>query len=762
MGKIVKVHGVVGLVMLGLACSAPAQSPASQPPPSEPYVWRNVVIGGGGFVTGIIPHPRQKGLMYARTDVGGAYRWDDSARRWIPLTDWISAEDVNLTGIESMAVDPNNPRRVYLAAGTYSRGNAAILRSEDQGRTFKRTDVPFKMGGNEQGRFNGERLAVDPNQGDILFFGSRRDGLWKSADRGATWRKVESFPNIGSNQPPPAASATTTNAAGQRRGGGFGGNQPVGIIAVVFDPASGKPGSPTSQLYAAVSTTETNLYCSTNGGVTWGAVANQPVGLRPNHLVPSPDRTFYLSYGREPGPNQMSDGAVWKFSPKDGVWTDITPVKPKDSDQPFGYGCVAVDAQHPSTLMATTFAHWNPHDEIFRSTNGGATWTQLWQSNTTVWDYSSAPYTRTRTPHWMGTIVINPFDSDQVLFTTGFGIWCCTNVTKADSGQPTHWVFLDQGLEETVPLALISPPAGAHLISGVGDIDGFRHDNVDVSPAEGTFAGPRLSSTRDLAFAANKPELMVRIGNGGRDLSAHAIISEDGGKTWKALASDPPGGNGGQGRIALSADGRTIVWALQRGSAFVTTNRGMTWTNCEGLSSGASVVADPVSASRFYAFDAQAGKLMTSTNSPAAFAATAASLPVSEDAGRGGVLAATPGMKGDLWVGSRNIGLYHSTDGGASFTKLNNVGGADALGFGKAAPGKTFPALYLLGSIKQLHAYYRSDDAGQTWVRINDDQHRFGAPNRPLIIGDPRIYGRVYLTTGGRGIIYGDQDPVAK
>ena len=129
--------GVVVPVLLGLHGMMQAQTL-----PSEPYAWNNVVIGGGGFVTGIIPHPRQKGLMYARTDVGGAYRWDDSARRWIPLTDWTSAEDVNLTGIESMAVDPNNPRRVYLAAGTYSRGNAAILRSEDQGRTFKRTDVP--------------------------------------------------------------------------------------------------------------------------------------------------------------------------------------------------------------------------------------------------------------------------------------------------------------------------------------------------------------------------------------------------------------------------------------------------------------------------------------------------------------------------------------------------------------------------------------------------------------------------------------------
>jgi photosystem II stability/assembly factor-like uncharacterized protein len=756
MHKNLKFHGAAGLVMLGLACSAPAQSPASQPPPSEPYVWRNVVMGGGGFVTGIIPHPRQKGLMYARTDVGGAYRWDDQAQRWIPITDGIG--DVDYTGIESLAVDPSDTNRVYLAAGIYSGGKAAILRSADQGRTWLLTEVPFKMGGNESGRFNGERLAVDPNQGDILFFGSRRDGLWKSADRGATWQKVDGFPNIiTTNQTPPAAVSTATNSRPRFRG--FG-QQAVGIVSVVFDPASGKPGSPTPALYAAVAATGTNLFCSTDGGVTWLAVSNQPVGLRPNHLVRVPDGIFYLSYGREPGPNSMSDGAIWKFNPNGGVWTDITPVHPKDTDQPFGYGCVAVDAQHPSVIMATTFTHWHPHDDIFRSTNGGTSWTQLWETNNTVWDHSSAPYTRTRTPHWMGTIVINPFDSDQVLFTTGFGIWCCTNVTKADSDQPTHWVFLDQGLEETVPLALISPPAGAHLISGVGDIDGFRHDNVDVSPAEGTFAGPRLSSTRDLAFAANKPELMVRIGNGGRDLSAHAIISEDGGKTWEALASDPPGGSGGQGRIALSADGGTLVWTLQRGSAFVTTNRGMTWTNCEGLSSGASVVADPVSASRFYAFDAQAGKLMTSTNSPATFAATAASLPVSEGAGRGGVLAATPGMKGDLWVGSRNIGLYHSTDGGASFTKLNNVGGADALGFGKAAPGKTFPALYLLGSIKQLHAYYRSDDAGQTWVRINDDQHRFGAPDRPLIIGDPRIYGRVYLTTGGRGVIYGDPVPI--
>jgi photosystem II stability/assembly factor-like uncharacterized protein len=263
-----------------------------------------------------------------------------------------------------------------------------------------------------------------------------------------------------------------------------------------------------------------------------------------------------------------------------------------------------------------------------------------------------------------------------------------------------------------------------------------------------------------MAFAPDKPEVIVRIGNAGRDVSVHGIISEDGGNTWESLAGDPPGGSSGQGRIAVGADGRTILWAMLRGSAFVTADRGATWTECRGISSAVSVIADPVIASHFHAFDAPAGRLMVSTNSALTFEALAVSFPESRTGVRGVVLAAAPGMKGDLWVGSHDIGLYHSTNGGVSFVKLDGVERADALGFGKAAPGQTFPALYLVGDIRRLHGFYRSDDAGRSWVRINDDQHQFGSADRPMIVGDPRIYGRVYLTTGGRGVIYGE--PVAK
>ncbi|HUJ09234.1 MAG TPA: cellulase [Verrucomicrobiae bacterium] len=738
--------GSRAVLLIGLLLATPAALCTQTNHP--PYVWRNVVIRGGGFVTGVLFHPQEKNLVYARTDVGGAYRWDASTQQWIPLTDWV--EGIDFTGIESFAVDPSDSQRLYLAAGIYRRTRAAILRSDDRGRTWQVTEVPFKMGGNEPGRFNGERLAVDPHDGRILFFGSRHDGLWKSADRGATWSPLYKFPKIDTTElPPPELMA---NARRFR----FRWTPPeIGIVFVQFDPHSGVAGKPTPTIYAGVSTTQTNFFRSNDGGMNWQPVPQQPLGLRPNHAVLSSDGIMYLTYGKEAGPTAMTDGAVWKFNTHRNTWTNITPLKSPDDNQPFGYGAVTVDTKHPATVVVTTFGRWHPHDEIFRSTNGGASWTALLQNAT--WDYSSAPYTKSRVPHWMGSVQVDPFASNHILFTTGYGIWGCQNLTEADAGKPTAWTFCDDGLEETVPLALISPPEGAHLLSGLGDIDGFRHDNFDQSPPQGTFAGAHFGNTEDLAFAANMPSTIVRTGTSGNS-ETHAAISFDGGKNWTALGQDPPDSYGA-GTIAISSDAKTIVWTPRRSVPSFSVNCGTNWTACAGLSRGFRVLADAVNPLRFYAFDPAVGKLLTSTNGAVSFEETSASLPSQEEVGFGmarfHALSVTPGKEGDLWLAWRDNGLYHSTNGGTSFTRLENVKAADSLGFGKAAAGETFPALYLDGTIGSQQGLFRSDDAGKNWIRINDDQHQYGMISR--VTGDPRIFGRVYFATSGRGVIYGDE-----
>ncbi len=59
--------------------------------------------------------------------------------------------------------------------------------------------------------------------------------------------------------------------------------------------------------------------------------------------------------------------------------------------------------------------------------------------------------------------------------------------------------------------------------------------------------------------------------------------------------------------------------------------------------------------------------------------------------------------------------------------------------------------LYLAGRVGGVHGVFRSDGAGVSWVRINDDRHRYGWIGQ-AVIGDPRVYGRVYVATNGRGI----------
>ena len=236
---------IVGARLATFAAAVVLAGSARADPAGHAYNWRTVPFGGGGFVDGFIYHPRAKNLLYARTDVGGAYRYDFAARRWIPLLDGLSHNDGDLAGVLSMAVDPNAPNKLYLACGLYLGAwarNAAVLRSDDQGASWSKTELPFKLGGNSDGRGAGDRLQVDPNAGGILFLGSNQDGLWKSADGGKSFARAPGYP--------------ATN-----------------VTLVLFDPGSGPPGVPSPTLYVGSGDGKGGLLVSNDGGASFAPAA---------------------------------------------------------------------------------------------------------------------------------------------------------------------------------------------------------------------------------------------------------------------------------------------------------------------------------------------------------------------------------------------------------------------------------------------------------------------------------------------------------
>jgi hypothetical protein len=48
---------------------------------------------------------------------------------------------------------------------------------------------------------------------------------------------------------------------------------------------------------------------------------------------------------------------------------------------------------------------------------------------------------------------------------------------------------------------------------------------------------------------------------------------------------------------------------------------------------------------------------------------------------------------------------------------------------------------------------FRSDDAGASFKRINDDRHRFG--RLVAMAADPLEHGKLYVAPQGRGVLVG-------
>ena len=673
----------------------------------------NVALGGGGFVSGIISH-KTSGDIYCRTDVGGAYRWDAANSKWIPLLDWTSEDQTTYQGVEALALDPQNANNLYLLAGTayFNGGKTAILKSTDKGNTFTEVIVTsqFTAHGNGLGRANGERLAVDPNNSNILFCGTRSSGLWKSTNGGSTWTLAWN------------GVTSTTN-----------GN---GICFVVFDPSS-VSGGVTQTIYIGVSRTgDNNIYKSTDGGSTFTAI--QPDNsFMPHRAVLSSDKsTLYVTMADAEGPGSGSSGRVYKLATATGTWTNITP-----NGNNYPYGGVSVDPSNTNRIIVSTENAWSNNqfsatwgDFVFFSTDGGSTWTQKLSPTSTL-NTNGLGWITGRGIHWAGSIDFDPLNTARVRVISGNGVFTCDDINAST----TSWKFDVKGIEETVVLDAISIPGG-DFISAVGDQFGAVYSNIYAYPAQ--VHTPTVTSNNGIAYAANNINKVVRA-------TDKLYYSTDQGAIWTAAATTI---GGGYGKIALSADGNTTLYCASGGSTtYYSTDNGGSWTST-GVTNvqNAYPIADYVNTNKFYMYSPNSGQLLVSTNKGVSFTPSASN-PGQWGSGRA---RAVPDNEGHVWVALNGSGLKYTTNNGTSWTTVANVTYCGAVGMGKAATGATYPTVYIWGTVGGVRGMFRSTDQGASWTRINDDAHEWGGPgNGNFVMGDMNVFGRAYMSTVGRGLV---------
>ena len=234
-----------------------------------------------------------------------------------------------------------------------------------------------------------------------------------------------------------------------------------------------------------------------------------------------------------------------------------------------------------------------------------------------------------------------------------------------------------------------------------------------------------LGSTGCVAVADSDPNV-IYLGTGSDGVRSNVSTgrgvykSTDGGETWKFLGLY----NAGQiGAVRIHPTNPNIVWVSATGDifkansergVFKTTDGGVTWRKV-------LFVSDTIGA-----MDVELQ-------------------PANPDV----VYAWMSRLERKPWTiisGSREGGLYKSTDGGEHFTQITNGLPHELIGKANLAVTNANPnRIYALVEAKPGGGLYRSDDAGQTWTMIN---------SQPALIQRPFYYTTLGADPSNADVVY--------
>jgi photosystem II stability/assembly factor-like uncharacterized protein len=741
------------LCLIAVATAVLAASTASSSAKLD-YLWRPVAIGGGGSITSY--STGGAGITrVAGTDVYGAYLWCPELDRWTQLITARSMPEADRVqagmnqGVYAIAVAPSDPNRLYMAI------KGRVYRSSDRGARWRRptgvNPFPVAFDPNSEFRFYGPFLAVSPRDPNLVLLGTPAGGVWRSRDGGSSWGRVNSIP----------ANSVLRHGAVQQSPGSL----------IWFE--KGRSRDRTGRIWVFVA--GAGMFVSDDRGDSFSQLPSPLSGPRPFLIKRgefAPDGIFYGVDGE--------GKKVWKYSA--GAWTEIE-VRPGLS--PHVWAAVAVNPRGGEILL------FDQGGAAFRSNDGGARWSPL--AHRVGVGQGDPPWLHVNDQSYFATgdVAFDPAIADRLWVSAGSGMYYADLEPEA---RTIRWTSEVRGIEELVANDAIAPPGGPALFAAW---DFGIHAKGDLSRFSTTY-GPRervLISAQQLDWSPSDPRFIVTNASDARMCCAEdgdavmAGYSLDGGRTWSKFATlpQPPGTAAGDpwrmsfGTIAVSSgDTANIVWepAFDR-SPFYTTDRGRHWKRVifpgEHLPQTGSypnywmqrktLAADRVRSGVFYLVHSGSGQNralagLWRTEDGGATWERMFKGEIAPNSGLAAKLRAVPGRAGQLFftsglVGGADARLWWSVDGGTSWDAVPGITNVDDIAFGKAAPGESYPAIYISGRVFGRYGIWRSTDQGAQWRKLA--AFPLGRLDQVTVVeADKDKFGRVYIGFEGSGWIYGE------
>ena len=689
--------------------------------------WKELKIGAGGFITGIDIAPDD--TMVIRTDTYGAYIWNGTQWQQLVTSTSMPAADVTITsaqGVYEVQIAPSNTNILYMMYNGY------VYRSADKGTTWTKTSFAHIVEDPnvESTKLNGQKMAVDPNNPNVVYVGTPQNGLFVTTDGGASWQSV--------NMPVGAQ-----NSSGQY----------PGITGIVFDPTSGSSGGKTNVIYA--SSYGNGAYKSTNGGASWTALSGGPSDV--DYATISRTGVYYAI-----GNNNTS---LWRNV--NGTWTNLL-----TSSNGNNFATVAIDPFNPSDIVVQTQG-----GNVEQSLDGGATWGDgiHWNQQLSATD---VPWLAT-TNKFMGVsgATFDQLVPNKLWVSAGVGVWNTTLPQNLTWQNTIVWNSQSVGIEQLVANEIVVAPGGKPVL-GSWDRSFFYVSDPNAYPSTYGVGAPNgFSAGWSIDYASSNPSFLVGINDWwGVEQSGY---STDGGQTWHMFPTMPSfAGTTIGGTIAASSP-TDIVWAPADGVApQYTKDGGLTWhpVVLPGVTDWSTfdfayyldkrtVTADRVLPDTFYmyyVYPILLAAFIKSTDGGATWTQVFTSarsrysqLSIHElklCLAKPAIYFSPEDLKA---VASHPAAeaFYQSTDGGPPGHAVPNVLEVTTFGFGAPATPGGYPSIYIVGYVNSVYGIWQSNDDAHSWTMIGDYPNGSLDPIR-TIAGDPNIYGQVYVGFAGSGYAY--------